>query len=135
MLFPIRVDPRDAMPLWKQIEETIRRLVALKNLLPGSAIPSVRELARQLRINPATVSRAYQHLTDAGVLEVKRGEGTFVADSPPAFERSERARLLLEGARRYVNLAVMIGATEGEAVGELHIAWCGSCRTAQGGGK
>ncbi len=135
MLLSIRIDPRDATPLWKQIEETIRRLVASSAVLPGAAIPSVRDLARELRINPATVAHAYQRLTEAGVLTVKRGEGTFVADAPPALSRAERVRLLLEGAMRYVNLAVTIGATEREAADGLRAAWGRLGRAAQGGGK
>ena len=81
----LSVDPSDAVPLWKQIEENVRRLVASGALKPGSAMPSVRELARDLSINPATVAKGYQHLVDAGILAVKRGEGTFVAAKPGFF--------------------------------------------------
>ena len=79
----LSVDPSDAVPLWKQIEENVRRLVASGALRPGAAVPSVRDLARDLSINPATVAKGYQRLVDAGILSVKRGEGTFVADKPP----------------------------------------------------
>ena len=91
----LSVDPSDAVPLWKQIEENVRRLVASGALRPGAAVPSVRDLARDLSINPATVAKGYQRLVDAGILAVKRGEGTFVADKPPG-ARARRAR---EGAR------------------------------------
>ena len=77
----LRVDPAAAAPLWSQIEEGVRRLVASGTLAPGAAVPSVRDLARDLRVNPATVSKAYQRLTDAGVLEVRRGDGTYVSGS------------------------------------------------------
>jgi GntR family transcriptional regulator len=135
MYLTISVDPRDATPIWKQIEERVRRLVASRVLPRGSPVPSVRDLARELRINPATVVRAYQKLTDDGVLAVRRGEGTFVADSPPAMGKSEKIRLLREGAMRYVSLAATTGATEAEIVGEVEVA-CQSMRGApRGAGK
>jgi len=128
----IQVDPKDAVPIWKQIEERVRRLVASRALVPGSPIPSVRDLARELRINPATVVRAYQKLTDDGVLTVRRGEGTFVADAPPAMGKAERERLLHEGAIRYVSLAASIGADADEISAWVEAAWQ-SLAQAQGG--
>jgi GntR family transcriptional regulator len=83
---------------------------------PGSAMPSVRDLARDLSINPATVAKGYQRLVDAGILAVKRGEGTFVAQKPPALPRGEREKELEGGAMRYASLAVTIGAAPDEAV-------------------
>jgi GntR family transcriptional regulator len=135
MYTAISVNPQDATPIWKQIEESLRRLVASRGLLPGSPIPSVRDLARELRINPATVVRAYQRLTEDGVLTVRRGEGTFVADAPPAMGRTERTRLLREGAVRYVSLAATMGATEEEIVGEAAAAWQSLGRVPKGAGK
>ena len=88
----LAIDPTDAVPIWKQIEDGVRRLVVAGVLAPGAAVPSVRELARELRVNPATVSKAYQRLTDAGVLEVRRGEGTFVADRPVGLVAARTAR-------------------------------------------
>jgi GntR family transcriptional regulator len=119
----LRVDPSDATPIWSQIEEGVRRLVASGALTAGSAVPSVRELARDLRVNPATVAKAYQRLTEAGVLAVRRGEGTFVAQTPPAMGRAERRRELSDGATRYASLAATLGSTADEAAGELSAAW------------
>jgi GntR family transcriptional regulator len=86
-------------------------------------VASVRDMAKGLRVNPATVSKAYQRLTDAGVLEVRRGEGTYVAASPPALGRAERSRVLREGAARYAAAAMMLGAAREEALEELRLAW------------
>ena len=124
----LRIDPRDAVPIWKQIEDGLRRLVGAGGLRPGRPVPSVRDLARELRVNPMTVSKAYQRLADAGVLVVRRGEGTFVADGPPQLTRAERARTLREAASRYVSLAVTMGVSKGEAERELAAAWDGSVR-------
>jgi GntR family transcriptional regulator len=112
----LSVDPSDPVPLWKQIEENVRRLVASGVLKPGAAVPSVRDLARELSINPATVAKGYQRLVEAGVLVVKRGEGTFVSDKPPAPHRGEREKELEAGALRYASLAVTLGAPPEEAV-------------------
>lgn len=119
----LRIDPSDPRPIWSQIEEGLRRLVTSGALAGGQAVPSVRDLARELQINPATVSKAYQRLTDAGVLVVRRGEGTFVAEEPPAFSDSERARVLGGGADRYAGLALSLGASRREAVEHLQGRW------------
>ena len=84
--------PHAPAPIWSQIEEGVRHLVASGALRPGDAVPSVRDLARELRINPNTVAKAYQRLVDAGILETRRGEGTFVAERPPAMPAGEKAR-------------------------------------------
>lgn len=94
-------------------------MIALGTLAPGAAIPSVRELAQQLRVNPNTVTRAYQRLTDARVLTVRRGEGTFVSDSQPSMKKSEKNETLRDAATRYAGTALSIGATFDEASAEL----------------
>jgi len=86
-------------------------------------VPSVRDLARDLQVNPATVSKAYQRLTDAGVLAVKRGEGTYVSETPPDLSSRERGKRLLQGAVRYASLAVTLGAGREETRGTLDDAW------------
>lgn len=86
-------------------------------------MPSVRDLARDLQVNPATVSKAYQRLTDAGVLAVKRGEGTYVSETPPDLSSRERGKRLLQGAVRYASLAVTLGAGREETRGTLDDAW------------
>jgi GntR family transcriptional regulator len=123
VLQQLRIDPRSPTPIWSQIEEGLRHLVATGILAPGAAIPSVRDLARELRINPATVSKAYQRLTDLGTLEVRRGDGTYVASQPPALARAERTRLLRDGARRFASLAVTLGQSRREAILELDAVW------------
>lgn len=112
----LQVDPADAVPIWRQIEDGIRRLVASGALSAGKAIPSVRDLSRELRVNPATVARAYQRLTEEGLLTVHRGEGTFVSDTIPAVPAPERRRALTDGATKYASLAVTVGAPRREAV-------------------
>jgi GntR family transcriptional regulator len=119
----LHVDPADAAPIWRQIEEGMRRLVASKTLLAGTAVPSVREMAKELCINPATVAKAYQRLVDGGVLVVQRGEGTFVADAPPSMKVSDRNRILREGALRFASMVITAGADQEEAEAAFYKAW------------
>ena len=119
----LRVDPAAAVPLWSQIEDGVRRLVASGALVGGESVPSVRDLARDLRVNPATVSKAYQRLADVGVLEVRRGDGTYVSATAPSVSRGQRSRALREAALRYASVAATFGASRDEALDELRTAW------------
>ena len=113
------INPSNAAPIWRQIEEGMRRMIALGSLRPGDVVPSVRDLARGLRVNPNTVARAYQRLTDAGVFAVRRGEGTFVAEEPVQLARAERNETLRDAAARYAGTAIAVGAALDEAADEL----------------
>jgi GntR family transcriptional regulator len=128
----LRVDPKDAVPIWRQIEEGMRRLVASGALSPAAAVPSVRDLARDLGVNPMTVSKAYQRLTEAGVFEVKRGEGTFVAKAPPKVAAGERTRTMKEAAIRYATVAVSLGASADETTRAVDEAWAALTRRSRG---
>jgi GntR family transcriptional regulator len=119
----LRIDPTLPTPIWSQIEEGVRHLVASGHLDPGAPLPSVRDLAREHRINPNTVAKAYQRLAAAGVVEARRGEGTFVADRPPSLSPAARGRLLREGAERFAAAAVTLGATATEATEAVRAAW------------
>ena len=101
----------------------MRLLVASGRLPAGAVVPSVRELARALRVNPATVSKAYRRLTDSGLLTVRRGEGTFVADLKRVDRDAERQRLLRDGAATYIRVAASIGASRREATRSVEEAW------------
>lgn len=118
----LSVDTRSPEPLWSQIESGVRRLVASRALPPGTPLPSVRDLARELRINPATVAKAYQRLTESGVTEVRRGDGTYVAERPPR-RAAAVGRELREAASRYAAVALSLGADEDEALEEVRAAW------------
>ena len=117
------INPTDPAPIWRQIEEGVRRLIALGALTPGAPVPSMRDLARDLRVNPNTVQRAYTRLIESGVLMVKRGEGTYVAEAPSQPKKSERHEALHDGATRYASTAIAVGAELEDAVEELETAF------------
>jgi GntR family transcriptional regulator len=76
----IRIEASSGIPITRQIVDQIRTRCASGFLKPGDRIPSVRELARELAVNQNTILRAYERLTAEGVLILRHGEGTFVAD-------------------------------------------------------
>jgi len=119
----LHVDPRSPEPIWSQIESGVRRLVVSRTLAPGEPLPSVRDLARELRVNPATVAKAYQRLTEAGLVEVHRGDGTYVAERPPARRGGAQRRELREAAARYAAVALALGADLDDATASLEAVW------------
>jgi GntR family transcriptional regulator len=90
----IQVDLRSKTPAYLQILEHVRGLVASGALRPGDQLPTVRQLAADLRINFNTVARAYRLLDEAGVISTQQGRGTYVVEAPPP----ARARKLRQSA-------------------------------------
>ena len=87
------VDPNDPTPLYAQLERGIRAAIASGRLEVGERLPTVRQLAVDLRINANTVAKVYAELERAGVLATQRGIGTFVRDTPtPASSTTRRDR-------------------------------------------
>ena len=76
----LRVDTRDPMPIYAQLERRIRSAIAAGRLQPAEQLPTVRQLAVALRINANTVARVYAQLEREGVLQTRRGVGTFIAE-------------------------------------------------------
>ena len=119
----LHITTNDGVPPYLQIVNQVKYLVASGRLAPGEELPPIRALAFQLRINPNTVARAYQRLTEGGVLSVKRGEGTYVADEPPVPRKAERNEALRDAATRYASTAIAVGSTLDDAVDELTAAY------------
>ncbi|MEO8139038.1 MAG: GntR family transcriptional regulator, partial [Gemmatimonadota bacterium] len=95
-----QIDPRSATPLYAQIANRIKVAVASGELRAGAGLPSVRQLAGQLRINPATVVQAYRELEAEGFVEMRQGAGTFVRE----VEATRRTRQRDQEARRLVRV-------------------------------
>ncbi|MBW7876351.1 MAG: GntR family transcriptional regulator [Candidatus Cloacimonetes bacterium] len=78
---PIRIDANNDMPIYRQIQEQIRRAILSQEILAGEALPSARNLASALGVNMLTVNKAFQELKSEGLVETRRGEGMFVLES------------------------------------------------------
>lgn len=114
------IDPRSPTPLYEQIAARVRVAVASGELEAGQALPSVRALAGDLRVNPATVAQAYRELAADGFAEMRRGQGTFVREVPASRreeERSERARALV---RHLLQDAARLGIGARELADAFH---------------
>jgi GntR family transcriptional regulator len=105
----IHIDASSGAPLYLQIVNQVKYLVAAGRLAPGEEVLPIRTLAEQLVINPNTVARAYLELERAGVVVKRQGSGTFVADSPPAVSKSRRQKILAERADALLAEARQLG--------------------------
>ncbi len=103
------IDGQSSVPYYRQIAEQIRRGVAAGTLTAGDQLPSVRELASRLLVNPNTVARCYRDLEQEGLIETRRGEGTYLSQAATAY--SDRARRCLLG-EQMTRLAADIRAFE-----------------------
>ena len=90
----LRISVQDGTPIYQQIVEQVKYLVAGGRLKPGDDVPPIRVLAEQLRINPNTVARAYLELEREGMLTMRQGLGTTVAGVKSPLPRREKLKLL-----------------------------------------
>lgn len=110
----ISLDPQDTRPIYVQIVDEVRRALVLGTLGPDDPLPSVRDLAVKLRVNPNTVSQAYRDLERQGVVYVRRGQGTYA--TPGKADGSQRQTLAEEVARRALHDAWRNGLTAEELI-------------------
>ncbi|MBL8724589.1 MAG: GntR family transcriptional regulator [Planctomycetes bacterium] len=110
----IRIDPRSAEPIFEQIVFAVKAALARGTATPGDKLPSVRELARDLAINPNTVVRAYEQLERDGVVVRRQGSGCFLTDRGSELGLVQRRRQLQELLRRAATDAFHLGFTAAE---------------------
>ncbi|MCX7839945.1 MAG: GntR family transcriptional regulator [Anaerolineae bacterium] len=108
----IRIDSDSAVPIYLQIVNSIKHQVATGRLKPGTQLPTVRELATTLRINPNTVARAYEILDQDNVITTQQGRGTYVRERPDgahlARMRQEQLKVMLDSV---ITHALSLGYT------------------------
>ena len=88
------IDLKSGVPFYRQIIEQVKFAIASGMLTPGDRLPTVRQLAVELSINPNTVIRAYKEMEIEGVLATQQGSGTFVSEQRPEIDALERRRML-----------------------------------------
>lgn len=92
----IHITTADGVPIYQQIVNQVKYLVASGRLSPGDEMPPIRVLAERLIVNPNTVARAYRELEAAGVVEKRRTAGTYVSEQGSPLARKERLKILTE---------------------------------------
>lgn len=108
------IDPSSGTPIYRQIADQISQAVAGGILRPGDRLPSVRDLAVSLTVNPNTVVRAYQELERDGLLETARGKGVFVSSRAAQAAPDERVQRIVPILDRLVAEAYLLGIGEKE---------------------
>lgn len=110
----LSINPSSGIPLYRQILQQLRERILGGQMTRGEQLPSVRDLSAQLGINPLTVAKVYQHLERDGLVETRRGQGTFVAMKARELPAGAR-KMHLEGAlRQLVAEALHLGLNEAE---------------------
>jgi len=106
----LKLDFRSGLPIYTQIVEQIRHMLASGELKPGDQLPTVRQLATDLRVNFNTIARAYRMLDEAGLISTQQGRGTYIWETPSP-EASQKLRLegLNELTRLYLAEAAALG--------------------------
>ena len=105
----IHIQAQGGVPIYLQVMQQIKYLVASGRLQPGDELPSIRTLAEQLIVNPNTIARAYRELETAGVVEKRRTAGTFVAEAGSPLARKERLKLLKQRVDQLLVEAFQMG--------------------------
>src|SRR6267378_1934060 len=114
------VDPTSPTPIYAQLDRSIRAAVATGQLEPGAQLPTVRQLAVDLAVNANTVARVYAQLERDGIVETRRGVGTFVRESPtPQAALAHRERELRALIQHFVGDAALLGFTLAELITQL----------------
>jgi GntR family transcriptional regulator len=114
----LRIEKGSAVPISRQIVDQVAALLASNALRPGERLPSVRELARELAVNQNTVLRVYERLAAEGLVEMRHGQGTFVAAGSRRGQLAAHRERLVEELRQIARQAAGLGLT-GEELHEL----------------
>ena len=110
----INIDPSSGLPIYLQIAQQIKTAVAMGRLAPEDPLPSVRQLAVELAVNPNTVARAYLDFEIEGVIYKRQGAGTFVSGQGVEMSKAERRRVLSELLEKALVEGVNLGLPERE---------------------
>jgi GntR family transcriptional regulator len=107
----LRIEKGSAAPISRQIAQQITALCAAGSLAPGDRLPSVRELARDLAVNQNTILRVYERLCRDGLLEMRQGQGTFVASKAKSNAKPGQRMRLIEELRQVARQGMSLGLT------------------------
>ncbi|HEX4020200.1 MAG TPA: GntR family transcriptional regulator [Acidobacteriaceae bacterium] len=109
--FAFRLDAHSGVPVYRQLIDQVQAAIASGVLTTGDQLPTVRQVAVDLSINPNTVSRAYREMEIRGLLDTQQGTGTFIANRKVEYSKNERERMLGQLAGEFVSRAGAAGFT------------------------
>src|ERR1700685_2741300 len=110
----IRIETSSGVPIMRQIADQIRAASVSGAIAPGDRLPSVRQLAKELAVNPNTILHVYERLTAEGLLERRQGDGTFVSTNLPRGRDKAERELLISEIDRLTHRAADLGLTNDE---------------------
>lgn len=119
MAIQIQIDIKSGVPFYRQIIDQVKAAMATESIGPGDRLPTVRQLAVDLSINPNTVSRAYTELELTGLVETQMGSGTFVGSRPVERNDVERRRILDQLCQEFLSRVSTHGFTLEEVLENL----------------
>lgn len=111
-----QINSHSGVPVYRQMIDQVKYYIASQTLKPGDQLPSIRELAQQLAINPTTVVRVYGDLEHEGIIEMRHGKGAFVAAASRRMTATEREKALRALARHLAVEAAQMGASASQAL-------------------
>ena len=115
----VKIDIRSRTPIYEQIIESIREMVVKGVLRPSDKLPSVREMAKDMTLNPNTVQKAYQELERQGLICTVRGRGTFICEDIKPKDQEEKINELLVGMKKLLVAAIYLGLKKEEVIVEI----------------
>ena len=110
----LRIDAANGVPIYLQIAKEVKHSRAVGSLRPGEQLPSVREIALQITVNPNTVAKAYRELESQGIVETRRGTGTFVSTEVAGLSKEETSRVIADLIDRALDEARHLQMSEDE---------------------
>ena len=114
------IDPASGVPFYRQVIDQIKYAIARGEVRPGDQLPTVRQLAVDLAINPNTVGKAYSQLEILGILQTQQGSGTFISPQKVEVSELDRQEKLDSLCREFITSAASYGFTLNELIEALH---------------
>ena len=118
-----QIDPHSGLPVYRQVMDQTKHYIAYGALVTGDQLPSIRDLATRLSVNPATIVKAYNELQNEGVMEIKQGKGAFVSQGLPEKEIPSRRLQVSRIARQLAVESQQLGMPLDETMGLVEDQW------------
>jgi GntR family transcriptional regulator len=116
----LRLNPNSGLPLYRQMLQQLRERIASGALAPQAQLPSVRDLSADLQVNPLTVAKVYQLLEQDGLVEFRRGQGTFVAAGRKPLSAAAQQKLIQPALDQLISEARHLGLSEAQLQQLIH---------------